>query len=454
MRAKGVVNRKLTRNRKTADAIGRAGASVFGAPPKVEAKTETYRKRAQEERENVERWTPAPKVDPAPPAREVIETHIPEPVVVAPRIDVDWAAEVANARDDAGSEEACRRSVATSDGDLGVSKHQQRRHRLTRAYASRPSRRPSDARALPANTLSLGNDPVVRRDPYTQQDLPSSTLAEPEFNWETRYGLHEEEPNWAQALRSVLDKAREPRSLRHLRSVFLPEKGLSSGGCSVYTMPLHIRVEGAVDDQPSLQSSSSPLREPEPARAASPSSLATQPREAIKLPDLPSPGGTAEGPPMQRPRTPASALAVERARARQTFRGKPERQKREPRTALHTPKAKKPSHRMWDCDDPRFCEGSRQPDWALRLPSAGTMDACFLDAGVGLLEASSTMARPATAARALSDFERLPVPDDNGFFPASPQSRGSPMSRGSRRFPSPGQSLQARQFFPPAATLG
>ena len=216
-------------------------------------------------------------------------------------------------------------------------------------------------------------------------------------------------------------------------------------------MPLHIRVEGAVDDQPSLQSSSSPLREPEPARAASPSSLATQPREAIKLPDLPSPGGTAEGPPMQRPRTPASALAVERARARQTFRGKPERQKREPRTALHTPKAKKPSHRMWSSDDPRFCEGSRQPDWALRLPSAGTMDACFLDASIGLLEASSTMARPATAARALSDFEKLPVPDDNGFFPASPQSRGSPMSRGSRRFPSPGQSLQARQFFPPAA---
>jgi len=213
-------------------------------------------------------------------------------------------------------------------------------------------------------------------------------------------------------------------------------------------MPLHIRVEGAVDDQPSLQSSSSPLREPEPTRAASPSSLATQP--TIKLPDLPSPGGTAEGPPMQRPRTPASALAVERARARQTFRGKPERQKREPRKALHTPKAKKPSHRMWDCDDPRFCEGSRQPDWALRLPSAGRMDACFLDASIGLLEASSVV-RPATAARALSDFERLPVPDDNGFFPASPQSRGSPMSRGSRRFPSPGQSLQARQFFPPAA---
>ena len=113
---------------------------------------------------------------------------------------------------------------------------------------------------------------------------------------------------------------------------------------------------------------------------------------------------------MRRPRTPASALAVERARARQTFRGKPERQKREPRTALHTPKAKKPSHRMWSSDDPRFCEGSRQPDWALRLPSAGTMDACFLDASIGLLEASSTIARPATAARALSDFERLPVP--------------------------------------------
>ena len=53
MRAKGVVNRKLTRNRKTADAIGRAGASVFGAPPKVETKAEMYRKRAQEERENV-----------------------------------------------------------------------------------------------------------------------------------------------------------------------------------------------------------------------------------------------------------------------------------------------------------------------------------------------------------------------------------------------------------------
>ena len=247
-----------------------------------------------------------------------------------------------------------------------------------------------------------------------------------------------------------MDKAREPRSLRHLRSVFLPEKGLSSGGCSVYTMPLHIRLEGAVDDQPSLQSSSSPLREPEPTRAASPSSLATQPREAIKLPDLPSPGGTAEGPPMQRPRTPASALAVERARARQTFRGKPERQKREPRTALHTPKAKKPSHRMWSCDDPRFCEGTRQPDWALRLPSAGTMDACFLDASIGLLEASSTIARPATAARALSDFERLPVPDDNGFFPASPQSgaRRCPWARAA--FRRPARAAQARRSFPPA----
>ena len=61
MRAKGVVNRKLTRNRKTADAIGRAGASVFGAPPKVETKADMYRKRAQEERENVARWTPAPQ---------------------------------------------------------------------------------------------------------------------------------------------------------------------------------------------------------------------------------------------------------------------------------------------------------------------------------------------------------------------------------------------------------
>ena len=115
MRAKGVVNRKLTRNRKTADAIGRAGASVFGAPPKVETKAEMYRKRAQEERENVARWTPVaepPRVQ-APPV--VVQTHVPEPVVVAPRIDVDWAAEVANARDDAGSEEACRRVR----GDVG-----------------------------------------------------------------------------------------------------------------------------------------------------------------------------------------------------------------------------------------------------------------------------------------------------------------------------------------------
>ena len=453
LRAKGAVHRRVTKNRKLGDAIGRAGASVFGAPPKVETKAEMYRKRAQEERANVERWTPVaePPKEPVPPAREVVQTYIPPEPVVAPRVDVDWAAEVAKARDDAGSEEACRKSVATSDGDLGVSKHQQRRHQLTRRYASQRSRRPSDARAPRAQTLTLANDPVMQRDPYTQQDLPSSTLAQPDFSWETRYGLHEEEPNWAQALRSALDKAREPRSISHLRSVFLPEKGLSSGGCSVYSMPLHIRSEGAVDDQPSLQSASSTLREPEPTRAASPSSLATQ--RPIKLPDLPSPGGTAEGPPMQRPRTPASALAVERARARQTFRGKPERPKREPRRALHTPKAKKPSHRMWSSDDPRFCEGSRQPDWALRLPSAGRMDACFLDSGMGLLEASSTIARPATAARALSDFEKLPVPDDNGFFPASPQSRGSPMSRGSRRFPSPGQSLQARQFFPPT-TLG
>ena len=83
------------------------------------------------------------------------------------------------------------------------------------------------------------------------------------------------------------------------------------------------------------------------------------------------------------------------------------------------------------------------PDGAVFVAVGGS------DGGAG------TAADPfATAARALSDFERLPVPDDNGFFPASPQSRGSPMSRGSRRFPSPGQSLQARQFFPPAATLG
>ena len=56
-----------------------------------------YRKRAQEERENVARWTPVaepPRVQ-APPV--VVQTHVPEPVVVAPRIDVDWAAEVANA---------------------------------------------------------------------------------------------------------------------------------------------------------------------------------------------------------------------------------------------------------------------------------------------------------------------------------------------------------------------
>ena len=131
LRAKGAVNRKVTKNRKLGDAIGRAGASVFGAaPPKKEDKAEMYRKRAQEERANVERWTPAPKVDPAPPAREVIETHVPEPVVVAPRVDVDWAAMVTK-QDDAGSEEACRKSVATSDGDLGVSKHQQRRHQLS-----------------------------------------------------------------------------------------------------------------------------------------------------------------------------------------------------------------------------------------------------------------------------------------------------------------------------------
>ena len=250
MRAKGAVNRKLTRNRKTADAIGRAGASVFGAPPKVETKADMYRKRAQEERENVARWTPVaepPRVQ-APPV--VVQTYVPEPVVVAPRIDVDWAAEVAKARDDAGSEEACRKSVATSDGDLGVSKHQQRRHQLSRRYASQRSRRPADARGLAGTTLTLANDPIVKRDPYTQQELPASTLAQPDFSWETRYGVHDESPGWAQALRTVLDKAREPRSISHLRSVFLPEKGLSSGGCSVYIMPLHIRLEGAVDDQP------------------------------------------------------------------------------------------------------------------------------------------------------------------------------------------------------------
>ena len=115
--------------------------------------------------------------------------------------------------------------MATSDGDLGVSKHQQRRHQLSQRYASQRSRRPSDARGLAGNTLTLGNDPVVRRDPYTQQELANSTLAQPDFSWETRYGVHDESPGWAQALRTVLDKAREPRSLRHLRSVFPAREG-------------------------------------------------------------------------------------------------------------------------------------------------------------------------------------------------------------------------------------
>ena len=64
------------------------------------------------------------------------------------------------------------------------------------------------------------------------------------------------------------------------------------------------------------------------------------------------------------------------------------------------------------------------------------------------------MARPATAARALSDFERFPFRTTTGLSPRRLKGAGSPMSRGSRRFPSPGQSLQARRGFPPAATLG
>ena len=79
-------------------------------------------------------------------------------------------------QDDAGSEEACRRSVATSDGDLGVSKHQQRRHQtFLMRRASQRSRRPSGRERPTTCQYYSVNDSVVRRDPYTQQDLPSST---------------------------------------------------------------------------------------------------------------------------------------------------------------------------------------------------------------------------------------------------------------------------------------
>ena len=152
---------------------------------------------------------------------------------------------------------------------------------------------------------------------------------------------------------------------------------------------------------------------------------------------------------MQRPRTPASALAVERARARETFRGK-----------LGTTKTRaeeSPAHaqgeetRRTGCGPvttPVFVKGvaSRTGRCAYRPPARWTPASSTLESACW--RRSSTIARPATAARALSD-RAAPSSRRRTASPASPQSRGLADVQGARppSFRRPAKSLQARQSF-------